>query len=235
MNTIEQAEIVDLEEFAKAGKKPPKAKAYKLKIDKVTYTVHQSVITGKELLALANKTVDKFKIYQQMHGGGQPQQIAPDQEVDLTTPGIEKFKTLPVDSTDGLAEPRRQFRLPEADEAFLDGLGLRWEALASGNEKWVIIYGYPIPAGFNVSTADLAVRIAPDYPTAQLDMGYFAPGLARANNRAINGLSMCTIDDRSFQQWSRHRTGSSSWRPGEDDLASHVLYITSFLQAELAR
>src|SRR6185369_5192117 len=138
---------VDLEEFAKAGKKPPHAKAYKIKIDREQYTIQQSVITGKELLELASKPVNRFKVYQQIRGGGQPQPIALDLKVDLTTPGIEKFKTLPIDSTDGLAEPRRQFRLPEADEAFLDGLGLRWEAIVEAGAKWVIIYGYTIPAG----------------------------------------------------------------------------------------
>ena len=234
MSTFAEVEVVDLEEFAKAGKQPPLAEAYKIKIDKVQYTVHQSVITGRELLELAGKPVDRFKIYQQIRGGGQPQPIALNQKVDLTTPGIEKFKTLPIDSTDGLAEPRRQFRLPEADEAFLDGLGLRWEALVAGGAKWVIIYGYTIPAGYNVPIGDLAIRIAPDYPTAQLDMAYFSPALSRPG-RGINGVSNTPIDNRTFQQWSRHRTGASAWRAGEDDLASHVLYIENFLHAELCR
>ncbi len=89
--------------------------------------------------------------------------------------------------------------------------------------------------GYNVAEADLAVRIEPDYPTAQLDMANFAPALTRADGRGINNLSGATIDGRAFQQWSRHRTAGSLWRPGEDDLESHLLYIQSFLLRELGR
>jgi E2/UBC family protein E/multiubiquitin len=229
-------DLVDLEEYAKSGKKPPKAKAYRIKIDKVKYTVHQSVITGRELLALAGKTPDKFKIYQQMHGGGQPQQIEPDRKVDLTTPGVEKFKTLPMDAIDGdsRSDARRQFEMSETDEMFLDSLGLRWEALLIGAERWIVVYDFPIPDGYNVRKADLAVFIAPGYPNAQLDMAYFEPHLSRPG-RNINGLSLRAIGERNFQQWSRHRTGTSAWRPGEDDLGTQVLYIENFLQAELKR
>jgi hypothetical protein len=233
MDTV--ADVVDLEEYAKAGKNPPKAKSYKIRIDKAQYTVHSTIITGKELLELAGKAIDRFKVYQQLRGGGQPQPIALDEKVDLTTPGIEKFKTLPVDSTDGLAEPRRQFRLPEADEQFLDSLGLRWEAIIDGAAKWIVVYDYQLPEGYNVPAVDLAVRISPDYPTAQLDMAYFAPALSRKDGRAIGAVSGCSIAERAFQQWSRHRTASSAWRAGEDDLQSHFLYIRSFLQRELAR
>jgi len=37
----------------------------------------------------------------------------------------------------------------------------------------VIIYDMPLPAGFQVGTANVAIEIAPGYPTSQLDMAYF--------------------------------------------------------------
>ena len=228
-------EVIDLEEYATAGKKPPKAKAYRIRIDKEHFVVHVHSMKGREILELVKKTPDRFKLYQQVRGGGQPHPIGPDDVVDFTTPGVERFKTLPVDSTDGLAEPRRQFRLAESDEAFLDGLGLRWEALLYGGAKWIVVYGYGLPVGYNVAKADLAVRIEPDFPTAQLDMAYFAPSLSRIDGKGINNLSPAQVDDRPFQQWSRHRTAGSIWRPGEDDLESHFLFIQSFLQRELGR
>lgn len=233
--STDQEEVVDLEEYAKAGKAPPRAKAYRIRIDKQQYVVHVPQLKGSEILALAGKTPDRFKLYQQVRGGGQPQPVKPEQVVDFTEPGIERFKTLPVDSTDGLAEPRRQFRLSEADEAFLDGLGLRWEAISYGGAKWIIVYDYALPVGYNVAKADLAVRIEPDYPTAQLDMAYFTPALSRSDGKSIKNLSPVSIDGRAFQQWSRHRTAGSTWRPGEDDLESHFLYIQSFLHRELGR
>ncbi len=192
-------------------------------------------MTGRQLLERASKPVDRFKIYQQIHGGGQPLPVGLDQPVDFTTPGVERFKTLPVDSTDGLADPKREFQLPEEDVQFLNGLGLRWEAIKDGDAKWIIVYGFGLPTGYNVASADVAVRIAPDYPTAQLDMAYFAPALARKDGRGINNLSSLKIAGHDFQQWSRHRTGPSAWRPGEDDLEAHFLYIQDFLQRELAR
>jgi len=236
MNTQTHSEdVVDLEEYAAAGRKPPTAKSYRIRIDKQQYVVHVPEMKGAEILALAGKSPERFKLYQQIRGTGQPQPVNPEQAVDFTEQGIERFKTLPVDSTDGLAEPRRAFRLSESDEAFLDGLGLRWEAVSYSGVKWVIVYGYGLAVGYNVAEADLAVRIEPDYPTAQLDMAYFAPALARADGKGINNLSGVTIDGRPFQQWSRHRTAGSVWRPGEDDLESHFLYIQSFLQSELGR
>jgi hypothetical protein len=234
MSTVE--EVVDLEEFAKAGKKPPQAKSYVLRIDKLKYTVQVSHMKGREILALASKTpVERFKLFQQLHGGSQPKRIELDDDVDFTTPGIEKFKTLPIDSTDGLAETRRQFRLPEFDEAFLDSFGLRWEALIDQGAKWVIIYGYTVPAGYNARAVDLALRIAPDYPTAQIDMVYFAPNLSRADGKAIANLSAQALDQRTFQQWSRHRTAQNPWRVGEDDLQTHMLLVEHWLQHELTR
>src|SRR5258708_21382861 len=119
-------DVVDLEEYAAAGKKPPTAKTYRIRIDKEKYVVHVPEMTGAEILALAGKTPDRFKLYQQIRGAGQPQPVKPEQVVDFTEPGIERFKTLPVDSTDGLAEPRREFRLSEGDAAFRDSLALPW-------------------------------------------------------------------------------------------------------------
>lgn len=230
-----EADVVDIEEFAKANKKPPKAKAYRIRIDKTRYVVHVDHMTGRQLLELAGKSVDRYKIYQQISGGGQPQPIGLNQTVDFTAPGIERFKTLPIDSTDGLVDPKRDFQLSEGDAEFLENLRLRWEAVKDGDAKWVIVSAFGLPAGFNVAKVDLAVRIAPDYPTAQLDMAYFAPALARADGRSINGLSMTSIAGLPFQQWSRHRTGTSAWRAGVDDLESHFLYIQDFLQRELLR
>src|SRR5207244_427442 len=98
-----------------------------------------------------------------------------------------------------------------------------------------IIYGHTVPVGYNVRTVDLALRIAPDYPTAQIDMVYFSPGLSRADGKGINGLSAQRLDGRDFQQWSRHRTGQNPWRPGEDDLQTHMLLVEHWLMHELLR
>lgn len=94
-------EIVDIEEYAKAGRKPPKAKSYRIRIDKNQYVVNVSEMTGRELLNLAGKVpATNYLIYQTLHGG-EPRKIGLDEKVDFTTPGVERFRTLPLDQTDG--------------------------------------------------------------------------------------------------------------------------------------
>lgn len=94
-------EIVEIEEFGKKNEKPPKAKKYKIRIDKEKYTVEVSQMTGRELLVLAQKNPpERYTISQKFHGG-QPKKIGLDEIADFTTPGVERFMTLPLDQTEG--------------------------------------------------------------------------------------------------------------------------------------
>lgn len=120
---------------------------------------------------------------------------------------------------------RRDFKLPEEDVDCLDALAYKWETVVDGGTKWLIVYGYPIPDGYNHRTADLALRIPPSYPDDQIDMVYFSPGLALTNGRTIRQLSASTIDGKPYQQWSRHRTGANPWRAGLDGVGTHLLQV----------
>ncbi len=131
---------------------------------------------------------------------------------------------------------RRQFRLPPEDEAFLDGLGLVWETLIVGNERWVIIRNMVLPSGYDRTTTDVAIRMAPAYPPGALDMAYFNPPLVRANGAAMpNTEALVQIDGKSWQQWSRHRTQDNPWVLGEDNLESHYFFMRAWLVDELKR
>lgn len=130
---------------------------------------------------------------------------------------------------------RRHFALPEADEEFLDSLGLPWEALIESGVRWVLIYNFPVPSGYNYATVTVAIRIQPGYPDAQLDMAYFFPALARADSKHIGALTPFTLDGKGFQQWSRHRTGANPWRPGVDDLSTHLMLVEHWLKREFAK
>lgn len=97
----EPDEPVDLEALAKAGHKPPKAKRYKIRIDRQYHIVHVPHMTGRELLLLVGKTPpDQFMISQKFCHG-QAEKIGLDEVADFTTPGVERFMTLPLDQTDG--------------------------------------------------------------------------------------------------------------------------------------
>jgi hypothetical protein len=130
---------------------------------------------------------------------------------------------------------RRQFDLPEADVDHLTARGLPWETLAEGDARWLVINDFPVPAGYNHSRVQLALRIEPAYPDTQIDMAYFFPALARADGGAIGALSSQAIDGRQFQRWSRHRTGNNPWRPGEDDLSTHLLLVEDWLRREFMK
>ena len=229
-----QDDIVDVEEYLAAGKQVPPGKKYRIRIDKERYVVKVEEMTGREILALAGKAPPKFLLRQKTKGG--VEEIGPDQVVSFVRAGVERFMTIPNEVTEGDATtPRRQFDLLEADAAFLDGLGLRWEAIVENQVKAVIIHDWPIPGGYNVQVTDVHVRLLDGYPDTQIDMAYFSPALARADGKSVNGLSTLTFDGRAWQQWSRHRTAASQWRIGEDDLSTHMAVVREWLIAELVK
>jgi hypothetical protein len=94
-------ELVDLEECAIHGHKPPKAKHYRIRIDGEKYVVSVASMTGRELLELAGKTpVEKFMIVEKVRGE-KPRRIGLDERVDFTKHGVEKFLTQPLGQTEG--------------------------------------------------------------------------------------------------------------------------------------
>ena len=44
--------------------------------------------------------------------------------------------------------PLREFKLPEEDEEYLNSRKLDWDTVIDGQAKWLIVHGYPIPAGY---------------------------------------------------------------------------------------
>jgi hypothetical protein len=94
-------EAIDVEAYAKEGRPVPAAASYRIRIDKDHHTVHSPKITGRELLELAKKDPAKFGIYE--HVRGRSSRVAVDAVVDLTSPGVERFSTLPLDQTEGEA------------------------------------------------------------------------------------------------------------------------------------
>ena len=92
---------IDLELYSAEGKKVPIGQKYKIKVDRVKYTTEQEMMTGREILQLAGKSpVERFQLNQRLRGG-KVVKIGYDESVDFTTPGIEKFMTIPLDQTEG--------------------------------------------------------------------------------------------------------------------------------------
>ena len=94
-------EVVDLEEYAKQGKRPPLARGYRLKVNGDSYVVHDPAPTGQAVLTLAGLLPAKDHVLWLKAAGKRPEKVALDKPVDLRKPGVEKFKALPRDQTDG--------------------------------------------------------------------------------------------------------------------------------------
>ena len=94
-------DIVDLEEYAKLGKRPPLAKGYRFKINGNSYVVQDPTLTGREVLTLAGLLPAKDYTLRVKLAGERPRKVDLDEKVDLRHPGVEKFKALPRDQTEG--------------------------------------------------------------------------------------------------------------------------------------
>lgn len=130
---------------------------------------------------------------------------------------------------------RRDFMPPEDDRVFLDGFGLHWDAIMQGAVRAVVIRGYPIPAGYNVTTADVQLRLDAGYPDTQIDMVYFSPPIQRADGKAIAATNIEPFDGTQWQRWSRHRTAVNPWVAGQDNIERHLMLVDDWLQRELKK
>lgn len=94
-------EIVDLEHYAKIGKQPPLAKGYRIKVNGKDYVVHDPNPTGREILTLAGLLPAEDYTLRIKLAGQRPEKVGLNDKVDLRRPGVEKFKALPRDQTEG--------------------------------------------------------------------------------------------------------------------------------------
>jgi Prokaryotic E2 family E/Multiubiquitin len=233
----ELVELVVIEEFAKRGEKPPRAKTYEVRIDKKTYRIHKPDPTGEELLEAAGKTSAGFKLYQ-IFRGKQPEPVTPNQHVDLRAHGIERFTTVPKDPGEGgsAAALRRDFQLAEADRDSLDAMNVEWTTVKDGSGTLLLLIpDWRTPVGYNVLKATLVLVLSQGYPDTQIDMAYFSPALSRSDGKAINNLTTVSWSIGTFQQWSRHRTAQNPWRPGVDDISTHLSLVDDWLRREFER
>ncbi|MBF0333385.1 MAG: multiubiquitin domain-containing protein [Alphaproteobacteria bacterium] len=221
------------------------AASYKYRVDKIGLTSPARILTGRDVLIAAGKNPpERYQLL--IKKGAELEPIGLDHPVDLASPGIERFVSLALDQTEGetlgaehsallqTAAPRRQVPMLPEDEAYLDSLGLRWETVREGRIARVVIYDYPVPPGYDRAVVDVNVRIEPAYPDVQIDMVYVHPALARCDGRTISGLADDQFDGKRWQRWSRHRTSQNPWRPGVDDLSSHMALVNHWFSREVA-
>lgn len=130
---------------------------------------------------------------------------------------------------------RRQFDLTGEDDRFLQRQPSEWEAVAENNIKRIIIHDFPVPDGYNIEKVALYIRLEATYPDTQLDMVYFFPKLARSDGNPIKAITDDQFDGKIWQRWSRHRTNQNPWRPGIDNLETHLILVSEWLRLELQK
>jgi hypothetical protein len=130
---------------------------------------------------------------------------------------------------------RRQFTLPEDDIQFLEEYGLDWETINDGSQ-WLLLNRFPTGGGYTEQEVTVAIRIETGYPLTPLDMVYFDPALKRKDGKSVPATEATqSIDGRVFQRWSRHRTSENPWKPGVDNIGSHIHLIEDWLQREFEK
>lgn len=94
-------EIADLEEFARHGKQPPLSRGYKVRVNGTPFVFHIANPTGREILTVAGFVPPDNYTLRVKIAGNKPEPVGLDEHVDLRRPGVEKFKALPTDQTEG--------------------------------------------------------------------------------------------------------------------------------------
>lgn len=92
-STSDVVDVVDIEEEARAGRRPPRGRHYRIRVDREQFVVDQHEVTGREVLQVAERIpVEDYVLTLRMHKG--PGEVVNlDEIVDLTQPGIERFVT----------------------------------------------------------------------------------------------------------------------------------------------
>jgi hypothetical protein len=226
-------EIIDVETFVREKKPIPHGQKYKIRIDKDYHTVDVPRMSGEQILGLAGKTSAGYLLSEKVSGQMRP--VAPDQVVDFTAHGVERFATVPKEVREGEGPTRADFTVLDEDAEYLNSKGYVWEAVTQPDAKRVVVRGFQPPQGFTPTSIDMFVILPQGYPDTQIDMVYFHPPLVRSDGKAISALVTNLFEEKTWQGWSRHRTENSPWRQGVDNLGTHLMLVDDFLRAELSK
>ena len=96
-------EELDVEEFARGhehDREKPMARFYIIRIDRERKRVDKPELTGREILALVNKTPETHRLYQKFRSG-ETRIVEPGDVVSFRRPGVERFQTIPLDTMEG--------------------------------------------------------------------------------------------------------------------------------------
>lgn len=91
--TEREDEAIDLEQAAREGRKPPRGRRYRVRVDDEKYLVTDDVVTGRQILEISGREpVEDYVLILRVWDEDN-EIIDPDDEVNLARRGIERFVT----------------------------------------------------------------------------------------------------------------------------------------------
>lgn len=226
-------EKLDLNDCFCTGVTPIITYKYLIKINREKYEIENEIITGEEIFKLVKKDPETHRLRMFVKNGKVI--IQPSESIDLTQCGVERFVVEPLDCTEGFISTNNFNHLLPEDNVFLEHLNQKVDLLQESNLNWLILRDYPVPEGYKVDKADIAVLIPNNYPAGRLDMAYYYPPLIREDDKIVGALSNQNIEGKIYQRWSRHRTPANPWNPELDNIESHLDLMLNCLKVEFKK
>lgn len=114
-----------------------------------------------------------------------------------------------------------------ADAKALEGHGFRVRVFVENGFDDILIFEYPVPAGYTKSRTDLLLRLPPSYRAGRPDMFWTGVDLLLANGTAPGQAD--TIERIDGMDWRRFSWHPSSWNPATDNLFTYLAFVDSRL------
>ncbi|WP_310622407.1 multiubiquitin domain-containing protein [Flexibacterium corallicola] len=210
--------------------------SWKLNVQGVVLSFTKPFVIVKEALAEAGFDPNSGWIAILKRKGEPKLQVAMNDQIDLSLPGIEKLRLTPAEINNGEAQPaaRREFALLDKDEAYLNERGFSWETFQENGRRWLILKNFVLPRGYNHDVVNIAIDVPPTYPHSEIDMFHCLPHLMLGSGLGIGETNGRTqIEGQQFQQWSRHLYGQTRWNPATDSVMTHLAVIEAALLKEV--
>ncbi|MBA4340089.1 MAG: hypothetical protein C0421_14755 [Hyphomonas sp.] len=187
--------------------------SYRLVIDGERIEWGAQLITGLKLKQIAGVDPDKYALWREVRGS-EDIELANEDIIDLSEPGLERFFTVIAQTTAGDAGPA----LPQGDQRYLSEQGYRYELAYEAGQTAIILRAVDLPKGrYDVELADILIMLPPGYPDAPPDMFYCLPWLRLVAHGAYPNCAdvPLSFQGQTWQRWSRH---NNEWRPGKDGI-----------------
>lgn len=86
-------DAVDVEECGRHGRRVPRHRQYRIRIDREKRIVEVRKITGRQILELVGKSYHEWALNRKLPDARRVR-VEPDETVDLAEPGVERFETV---------------------------------------------------------------------------------------------------------------------------------------------